>query len=218
MYFAHLSRFRPARLSLWLLPFCLIAAGSCAYNNPGGVATSGYSQAPGSEAAVIIVGVRSLSQPDFSMWSTSWVRFDPSTYEFIQNVESPIVIRQDCRFGKVGVGECIENHIEPEYAALVVEPGSYVLFTVGYESGHLTLFATPEESLLADNNVKQQIEKGNLPWFTVKPGDVASIGEYVFDVDYEPARLVGIVNNQQKAEEILARLPNVTGEMVYLGP
>lgn len=78
-----------------------------------------------------------------------------------------------------------------------VAPGTYGVYEVAGHRGH-------------DSQITRTGTGINMPFFTVKPGEVRYIGDLHWDVKNFPARFVKLTRNDVEAKALLARYSGIT--------
>ena len=107
---------------------------------------------------------------------------------------------------------CEPDHQKVMRNASVVPPGEYMLSSVT-RSQVTTQFLGRGDSLFSKSDVEKKKAKNKVPWFSVKAGEVAYVGDFVFDIRSDKARLVDIRYDGAAARETMKLLPEVSGQL-----
>lgn len=115
-----------------------------------------------------------------------------------------------------------EKLYSPQHKIFMVRPGSYVLKQINWRFGP-GFFQTP---LVADRKGGGRSEKytagyypdggpiGNAPRFTVRPGEIVYVGNWVICADTTKGRIT-VTQHPRLARAALAEYTNIKGRMVY---
>lgn len=178
---------------------------------------------PESPGAVVIVGVRSLDDAEgltilsSDTWQVVWTRFSENTFRFLRPYRDIVSRRSNCVMTRLLPLGCSDDHRDVQYSVHVTQPGFYALREVRHGSRHRTVFATDETSLIIDSDLRSALQSDKLPRFQVKAGEIAYIGDYVFDVGDSPVKLVAMERSDEALEQLRGQIPGLKGEIKYRG-
>ena len=194
----------------------------------GAKASSEIEFGPDSENAIVIVGVRSVSElilEDWlsdrrQRWNATWARFEPDAVKFVDPLEEIRTERYGCGLSNDYRNPfgCYDDQRVNQYFVMVAEPGHYALRQVQHVFAEATIFAGEGESLLFEQSLADGIKSGEVPWFQANPGEIVYIGDYVFDVAEHPVSLLRIERSDEVIDSYRARIPGMKGTIHYRGP
>ncbi len=122
-----------------------------------------------------------------------------------------IAVRRHCAvFASKKRVPCEPDHQKVMRNAFVVPPGEYMLSSVT-RSQVSTQFLGSGDSLFSKADVERKKAKNKVPWFTVRAGEVAYVGDFVFDIQGDKARMLDIRYDEVGARETMALFPEVSG-------
>lgn len=122
-------------------------------------------------------------------------------------------IRMHCGAGESYPNGCDENFQNLVYFPVEVVPGDYMLAAIFEQEMGSTSFLSNDDSYFA-RSVQQNIDAGDVPWFSIEAGQILYIGDLILNAQQVPASVVEIGSTPDGARQMLAGYPNVHGEMI----
>jgi hypothetical protein len=122
-------------------------------------------------------------------------------------------IRMHCGAGERYPNGCEEDFQKLLYFPVEIPPGDYMLAGIFEQEMGSTTFLSGEDSYFA-SSVQENVDAGNVPWFSIEPGQILYVGDIILNVQRIPASVVEIRTSPDGARQMLAGYPGVNGEMI----
>lgn len=167
--------------------------------------------------AAVILGIGLTHESDrvgmFMMrenWTAAWVRVadgKPAKGDVIRAVRTHCAV-----FAKERRVPCEEDHQKAMRQVFIVEPGEYMLSAVS-RSGVVTQFLGGSDSMFTSSDVEKKKAANKIPWFEVKAGEIAYVGDFMFDITDDKARLREVAYDEDAARKTLMLFPEIKGDL-----
>lgn len=178
------------------------------------------------EGAIVVVGTL-LSHPaegagllgTKESWFAKWELISNELETISSNYASAIsaVRRGGCESGRQSVTPCVIDHQQPQYLVFRVIPGEYMFWRIT-QSGETSWTVLPWVAPKGDEGRRitdAAKRKNTVPWFRVNAGEVAYIGDYVFDIKGRQSKLVDIENNSKAANAAIEGYRGIKEKLVF---
>lgn len=188
-----MGMFRTNVSGLVAVALMAILASACARQMPYDVDKNATFSADAPDA-IVIIGIKSAVQTRHLFQSTvrlSWVKLKQGNPQ--PDVPGFFSVTNAEKFMGVGTGTASDV----KWHLVRVPPGSYGLYEISAKSGN-------------DTRITRLPGGINMPFFTVKPGEVRYIGDLHWDIVSYPAKFIMLTRNDAAARQLLAEHPGIT--------
>lgn len=195
-YHWHMGIFRKNVSGLLAVTVMAVLASACARQMPYDV-DSDAAFATDAADAIVILGIKSavpnvgLLGPSHEKFRLTWVKLKQGNPQ--PEIPGFFSVTNAERFMGVQAGGADDM----KWHIVRVPPGTYGAYEISsHATNHVRI------TRLAPNGI-------NMPFFTVKPGEVRYIGDLHWDVKSYPAKFVMLTRNDGAAKQILAEYPGI---------